>query len=212
MTTRIALEIGSKKVFAIALDWPGWCRSGRTEEVALDVLGDYLPRYAPVVERAGLRIPATAGDSFDVVERLPGNATTDFGAPDAIAEDDRRRLTKTDAERLAALLGAAWATLDAVVASAPPVMAKGPRGGGRDRDEIADHVRNAELGYLRKLGVPVTAPDPRHDALELLRSARDPLSGTGPSGRGKPVPVRYLARRLTWHVLDHAWEIEDKSS
>ncbi|HEV2372237.1 MAG TPA: hypothetical protein VGS19_08715 [Streptosporangiaceae bacterium] len=25
-------------------------------------------------------------------------------------------------------------------------------------------------------------------------------------------PARYTLRRLTWHVLDHAWEIEDKSS
>ena len=24
-------------------------------------------------------------------------------------------------------------------------------------------------------------------------------------------PVRYAARRIAWHVLDHAWEIEDKS-
>jgi len=24
-------------------------------------------------------------------------------------------------------------------------------------------------------------------------------------------PARYAARRIVWHVLDHAWEIEDKS-
>ena len=24
-------------------------------------------------------------------------------------------------------------------------------------------------------------------------------------------PVRYLIRRMAWHVLDHAWEIEDRS-
>ncbi|HET6213465.1 MAG TPA: hypothetical protein VFE14_11405, partial [Micromonosporaceae bacterium] len=24
-------------------------------------------------------------------------------------------------------------------------------------------------------------------------------------------PARYAARRIAWHVLDHAWEIEDKS-
>ena len=24
-------------------------------------------------------------------------------------------------------------------------------------------------------------------------------------------PVRYWIRRTAWHVLDHAWEIEDKS-
>ncbi len=24
-------------------------------------------------------------------------------------------------------------------------------------------------------------------------------------------PPRYAARRMAWHVLDHLWEIEDKS-
>ena len=24
-------------------------------------------------------------------------------------------------------------------------------------------------------------------------------------------PARYAARRIAWHVLDHAWEIEDRS-
>jgi hypothetical protein len=24
-------------------------------------------------------------------------------------------------------------------------------------------------------------------------------------------PPRYAIRRIAWHVLDHAWEIEDKS-
>ena len=25
-------------------------------------------------------------------------------------------------------------------------------------------------------------------------------------------PTRYAARRIAWHVLDHAWEIEDRSA
>jgi len=25
-------------------------------------------------------------------------------------------------------------------------------------------------------------------------------------------PARYAVRRLAWHVMDHAWEIEDRSS
>jgi hypothetical protein len=24
-------------------------------------------------------------------------------------------------------------------------------------------------------------------------------------------PPRYVARRMAWHLLDHAWEIEDRS-
>ncbi|HLU36750.1 MAG TPA: hypothetical protein VKZ61_13350 [Thermomicrobiales bacterium] len=42
---RIVSESGSKKVFVSALDWPGWSRSGKTEEAALATLADYTDRY-----------------------------------------------------------------------------------------------------------------------------------------------------------------------
>jgi len=29
---------------------------------------------------------------------------------------------------------------------------------------------------------------------------------------GKRWPPRYAARRIAWHALDHAWEIEDRST
>src|SRR6058998_1475202 len=86
--TAVYLEVGSRRVFACALDWPGWARSGRTEELALEALADYAPRYAAVAEQAAIVFPADAGDELQVVERLPGSATTDFGAPDAIASGD----------------------------------------------------------------------------------------------------------------------------
>ena len=44
MSTRVYFEVGSRKVFACALDWPGWCRSAKTEEGALDALADYYER------------------------------------------------------------------------------------------------------------------------------------------------------------------------
>ena len=31
----VYLEIGKKRTFAGAIDWPGWCRSGRDEGAAL---------------------------------------------------------------------------------------------------------------------------------------------------------------------------------
>ncbi len=81
-------------------DWPGWCRSAKSDEGALEALAAYVPRYAAVVELAkldGAGFPSTAGDAFDVVERLPGNATTDFGAPAIFAAADSKRLTKEQA-------------------------------------------------------------------------------------------------------------------
>jgi hypothetical protein len=213
--TAVYLEVGAKKVFADAADWPGWCRAGKDEESALEALAAAAPRYAEVAERAGVRSPARAADSFQVVEQLQGNATTDFGAPGAIAAGDRQPLTKAKAERLASLLEAAWALLDDVVRTAPPTLRKGPRGGGRDRDAVAQHVLAAEVAYGRKLGVRFPEPmlgdnaaitAARRAVIEAIRSAR-----SGEPEVEKNWPARYAVRRITWHVLDHAWEIQDKS-
>ena len=64
---------------------------------------------------------------------------------------------KAQRERLASLVEAAWTVLDRVVAKAPEALRKGPRGGGRDRDKIVDHVLGAEVGYAHQIGVKVRA-------------------------------------------------------
>ncbi len=117
-TIRVFAEPGHKRLFGSALDWPGWARRGKTEELALATLGSYLPRYAPIVARAGL-----AG-----------------AAPDQAAQGPARR-----------------------------------RAGHR---------------------------------AWITAALRDPASQVTPP-RGWP--LRYAARRIGWHGLDHLWEIEDKS-
>ena len=54
MTNQISiyLEIGQKKTFACAIDWPGWSRAGRDESSALQALLDSAPRYAQVLTPA----------------------------------------------------------------------------------------------------------------------------------------------------------------
>lgn len=213
--TQVYLEIGSKRVFACAVDWPGWCRSGPDEHRALAALGDYASRYAPVAEAAGARFPTRAGESFAVAERVAGSGTTDFGAPGSVPDLDSEPLTRRQAERLAALVAAAWQTLDAIVVAAPAELRKGPRGGGRDRDAVAQHVVAAEAAYARKLGV--RHKEPAFDDVEAVRALRGgildvlrlPSDGAPLLERGWP--ARYAARRIAWHALDHAWEIEDKS-
>ncbi|HUK67801.1 MAG TPA: hypothetical protein VLW50_03435 [Streptosporangiaceae bacterium] len=218
VATAVYLESGRKRVFACALDWPGWCRSGKAEEAALQTLAAYVPRYASVVELADLDAAgfrANAGDAFEVRERLAGNATTDFGAPAAFAAADAEPVTKEQAGRSTALLRACWAYFDRVVAAAPAGLRKGPRGGGRDRDKIAAHVLGAETAYARKVGVKLREPaigdigaiEAHRDAIAAVLEA--PSDGTVPVPKGWP--VRYAIRRLGWHVLDHAWEIEDRS-
>ena len=92
----VYLEIGQKRTFAGALDWPGWCRAGRDEAAALQALCDYGPRYARVLHGATIDFQSpTEISEFNVVERLVGNATTDFGAPLARQATACRLLTPT---------------------------------------------------------------------------------------------------------------------
>ena len=216
--TPIYLEVGSKKVFACSLEWPGWCRSGRTEEDAMEALAAYADRYRTVAARAKARFPASVGRDLDVVERVGGSATTDFGAPGTQAAADAEPLTAAQARRQAALVEASWAVLAEVAAGAPAALRKGPRGGGRDRDAVVAHVAASEFGYARKIGVRHTAPDDagsdpeavaalRAEILDTLRAAR-----AGQPHAEKGWLPRYAARRFAWHALDHAWEIEDRSS
>ena len=205
-TVRVLLESGRTKTFASALDWPGWCRWGKGDEGALDALESYADRYRLVAVGAGVRFPARFG--LEVVDRVPGDATTDFGAPSVAAGLEAEPLTSADLARQVSLLRSAWAALDELSVSAPEQLRKGPRGGGRDRDGIVDHVAEAERNYARTIGVrrpPFRAPGDVAVMREAIAAAL--LSGEA-EGAWSPA---YFLRRSAWHVLDHVWEIEDKS-
>jgi hypothetical protein len=211
----VGVEVTPKKAFASALEWPGWTRAGKTPEEAIAALAAYADRYADVAKRAKLDFPFDSDVQFDVVEETEGNATTAFGAPDVRFRHDGRRTTAKDGEQLAAIVEAAWVIFDRVVAGAPAELRKGPRGGGRDRDKIVEHVVGADGGYARTMGLKDTDADPRdrkavaHLRERMLETIRAPSDGSPLAG--KKWPVRYAARRVAWHALDHAWEIEDRS-
>jgi len=198
-----------------AYDWPGWCRSEKDEAAALAALAAYAPRYAPVAKKARIAFDPKSAAAFRVVEHLAGTATTDFGAPDSVAKRDTRPLAAPEAKRIAVLLNAAWVIFDEVIAGAPAVLRKGPRGGGRDRDQIADHVLGAEGAYVRKLGLrlePPTRGD--HRGIAEFRAAIIDVLGKPSNGKAlveRGWPQRYAARRIAWHALDHAWETQDRS-
>jgi hypothetical protein len=206
------VEATPKKAFATAVDWPGWSRSGKTEELAVAVLADYAPRYAIVAREA--EVPFETGD-YEVVERSGGGGGTDFGVPSSITELDRRPIDAAEAERQARLVEAAWAVFARVAAGAPAELRKGPRGGGRDRDKMVGHVAESDTYYAREIGITGKRPDPTDGpAIEALRSEmleilRHPSDGSALAGR--TWTSRYAARRIAWHALDHAWEMEDRS-
>jgi hypothetical protein len=211
-TVRVCVELGHKRAFASALDWPGWCRSGRDEQAALGALADHAHRYRAVAKQARIAFP---GGELTVVERLPGTATTDFGAPDRPAAAEAKPLTAAEGRRMNSLVASAWTVFDRVVESAPASLRKGPRGGGRDRDPMIDHVLAAEHAYARKLGVRVAQPHPGETAeIATLREAI--LAALNRATVGQALVdrgwlPRYAARRIAWHVLDHAWEMENRS-
>ncbi len=207
---RVLVETTPKKAFASALDWPGLARSGRDEVGALEGLAAALSRYAPVAALAGEAFDADA--TLEVAERVAGNASTAFGVPAVVADADRQPTDDAEAARLARLVAAAWQTFDSTAAAAPEALRKGPRGGGRDRSKIVDHVHEADAGYAAVLGRRHRPTDPaavdamRADVLDVVRQPSD-----GSAVAGRKWPPRYAARRIAWHALDHAWEIEDRS-
>jgi len=217
----VYLEIGTKRTFAGALEWPGWCRAGRDQAAALEALLAYAPRYAAVVSEGGLSFTApNALSKLRVVERLPGDATTDFGAPGKAPASDKAPLTEGDLARSQAVLRACWAAFDRAVEGARGLeLRKGPRGGGRALEQIIDHVLQAEASYISQLGGKASVA--RSGAREALLHERDMAIATldaasrgqvprqGPRG-GRRWSPRYFTRRAAWHVLDHAWEIEDR--
>ncbi|MFO7169207.1 MAG: hypothetical protein DIU80_014380 [Chloroflexota bacterium] len=221
-TIDVYLEVGTKRTFAGAIEWPGWNRAGRDPEAALQALVDSGPRYARVVRDTGLAFsaPPEVAD-LRVVERVTGNATTDFGAPDVAPESDTRPVEEAELERFQTLLRAYWRAFDeARSAAAGRELRKGPRGGGRDVESIARHVLGAERGYLARIAWKSKARDDedleaalartRQEVLEALAIAcRGELPARGPRG-GVIWSPRYFVRRLGWHVLDHLWEIEDR--
>jgi hypothetical protein len=206
---RVVVETTPKRVFVSALDWPGLARGARQEAAAIEALLAALPRYARIAEAAGEAFPVD-GTQVEVTERIDGDAGTAFGVPSVPADADRTPVTAADAARLVRLVDAAWTAFDRTAAVAPVELRKGPRGGGRDTAKIVDHVNGADAAYAGVLGIPPAERRPvERCRAAMLDRLREPSDGSPIAG--KKWPPRYAARRIAWHALDHAWEIEDRS-
>ena len=214
---RVMVEAGRKKrVVACAFDWPGWDRSAKSEEEALRVLAAYRPRYAKVAALAGLSDEFGATGEPAVVERVEGNGMTDYyGVSGRSAVPEQEQMSEAACERKIALLRASWTTFDDVASRVSAELRKGSRGGGRDRDEIVRHANGAEIfEFATKVGVrtPLEArqnPDELRAHREAFCAGIREFNVRGPSA-GKWWTVQFLIRRCAWHMLDHAWEMEDR--
>lgn len=214
----IYLEIGKKKTIAVALDWLGFYRIGKSEEEALESFVEYGKRYATILNTGGIDFqPPTSLDNLNIVSRYEGNATTAFGSPGIIPDADKRKIIETDREEYEKLIRTCWDAFDKTVTSAEgKELRKGPRGGGRTLGKIVDHVRESELAYLRKQGQKI--PKEQREDIHAIRIAvletlsfavKGEIPEKGPRG-GAMWPTTYFVRSVVSHLVDHIWEIENR--
>lgn len=214
---RVILEIGTKgrRVVAGAIDWPGLDRGGKTEDDALEKLSSYLPRYADVAERAGLADAFERQRTIEVIERYPGSSSTDFwGIAHVPSQIERDVLSPADLERRIELLRACWAYFDDIAAHVSAELRPGPRGGGRDRDSIIRHTYGTEpANWSAKVGVktPLDVVLTPEGLATHRREYTDAIRAYNAEGKSaRTWPIQFLVRRTAHHVMDHAWEMEDR--
>jgi hypothetical protein len=204
-----------KRWVAVAADWPGLERGGKTEGEAVERLARYLPRYLPVAKRARLGSEFASQTTVDIIDRYPGTGSTDFwGISFAPSPLDREPFDAPLFDRQVRLLRAAWAEFDETAARVSAELRTGVRGGGRSRHHIVRHVLANEGGDFSKR---VKAGSELEDLLTpaglALHRDRYVDAMRAWYAEGKPLgkwTIPYLLRHTAYHVLDHAWEMQDR--
>ena len=215
---RVILEVGKKerRVVAGATDWPGLDRWDKTDESAIAKMMSYVPRYANVAERAGMAEELARQRKVEVLERVTGSGSADYwGIAHVPSDVERAVLSPDDLERRLALLQACWSYFDDTAERVSAELRPGPRGGGWTRDELFRHVHvNEAQQFTRKVEVRtpremVLSPDGRAAHRE---ATLDAIRAYNAEGRiaGRSWPIQFLVRRIAHHVMDHAWEMEDR--
>src|SRR3954471_23456602 len=219
MPVRTVLERGpkGKRAVAFGVDWPGWSRGARSAELALEALESYRERYRPVARLAGMAREFDAAGPLEIVEDRVGTGSTDFwGISFSPSATEQGPMGEAELERALTLLRACWEFFDRVAAHVSPEMRKGPRGGGRDRDQIIRHtIRTESEDFAKQVGLRI----PEEGALspEGLREHRTSYVAAMRAYNAGKVERRmrswtlpFLLRHSAFHTLDHAWEMEDK--
>jgi hypothetical protein len=168
-----------------------------------------------VPKLAGMDAEFPAVATLDVVERYPGTGSTDFwGISFAFSDIDRQAMSSEALERELTLMRSCWAFFDDVRSRVSAELRKGPRGGGRDRDQIVRHVLATEQDWAKKLGL--LTPQDAMLTDEGLQAHRDAYCQAirafhAQAKMARTWPLRFLIRHTAFHTMDHAWEMEDKN-
>jgi hypothetical protein len=214
---RVLVEqpIHGKRWVAVAADWPGLERGGKTEDEAVEKLARYVPRYVPVAKRVRLGSELESQTDPEIIGRYPGTGSTDFwGISFAPSPLDREPFDAPTFDRSVGLLRAAWSEFDETAARVSAELRPGVRGGGRSRDQIVRHVLANEGGNFSKR---VKAKSELDDLLAPggLAQHRDRFVEAMRAwyAEGKPLgnwTIPYLLRHTAYHALDHTWEMQDR--
>jgi hypothetical protein len=210
----IVIERGKKKSVAYAPSGPGWSRGASSVDGSIEKLASYADRYRGVAALAGLSDEFPSTPTFDIIEEVPGTGSTSFwGISFVAATSEQGQMSDEECERKLAVLEACWTYFDRVAARVTPELKKGPRGGGRDRAQIINHIFVNERQWGRMVGI-----DTPEDAIltprglgthrdAYLQAIRE-YNAAGESPR--TWRLQFLLRHTAFHVMDHAWEMEDK--
>ena len=219
MPVRTVIERGpkGKKSVAFSLDWPGWSRGAKSPELALETLASYRERYRPIPDLAGMAREFDAAGPLEIVEDRVGTGSVDFwGISFSPSSTEQGPMGEAELDRAIALLQASWTFFDSVAARVSPEMRKGPRGGGRDRNRIIRHtIRTESEDFAKQVGLRI----PEEGALtpEGLKQHRTTYVEAMRAYNAGKIEKRmrswtlpFLIRHSAFHMLDHAWEMEDK--
>ena len=219
MPVRTVVEHGpkDKRSVAFSLDWPGWSRGAKTGELALETLEAYRERSRPVASLAGMAREFSAAGPLEVVEDKVGTGSVDFwGISFSPSSTEQGPMEETELERGIIILQACWAFFDAVAARVSPEMRKGPRGGGRDRDRIIRHtIRTESEDFAKQVGLRIPeeaalSPEGLRQHRESYVAAMRAYNAGQVAKRMRSWTLPFLIRHSAFHMLDHAWEMEDK--
>jgi hypothetical protein len=204
-----------KRWVAVAADWPGLERGGKTEDEAVEKVVRYVSRYVPVATRVGLGSELESQTEVEIIGRYRGVGSTDFwGISFAPSPLDREPFDAPLFDRQARLLRSAWTEFDETAARVSAELRPGVRGGGRSRDRIVRHVlANEGVDFAKRVKVPselddlLTPGGLAHHRDRFVEAMRDWYAAGKPLGNWT---IPYLLRHTAYHTLDHAWEMQDR--
>jgi hypothetical protein len=219
MPVRTVTEHGTKdkRSVAFSLDWPGWSRGAKTADQALETLEAYRERYRPIAVLARMGKEFDAAGPLEVVEDRVGTGSTDFwGISFSPSSTEQGPMSEAELDRKLKLLQAAWAFFDDVAAHVSPEMAKGPRGGGRDRNRIVRHtIRTESEDFAKQVGIRIPeeaalSPEGLQQHRQTYLAAMRAYNAGKIDRKMRSWTLPFLIRHSAFHTLDHAWEMQDK--